>query len=239
MSLKVEKYETRAEMGKAAATGAVRAIKELLAKKEEINIVFAAAPSQNELLSELVKAKEIDWGRVNAFHMDEYIGLKADAPQRFGNFLGQRIFSKLPFKTVNYISDCKEYAGLLAKYPPDMVCMGIGENGHIAFNDPHVADFNDKEAVKIVELDEKCRTQQVNDGCFDSIGQVPTHAITLTIPTLVNVDYIICTVPSPTKAEAVFNTLNAEISEKCPATILRNHQNAVLYIDVDSGALLA
>lgn len=244
--LTVKKYDTRAEMGAAAAAHAGAIIKELLSKKESISVIFAAAPSQNEILAGLVADKEIDWTRVNAFHMDEYVGLDAAAPQRFGNFLANAIFAKVPFKSVNYINgnaadidaECARYGKLLAEAKVDLVCMGIGENGHIAFNDPHVADFEDKVAVKKVELDEKCRNQQVNDGCFAKLSDVPTHALTLTIPTLVNVDYIVCTVPAATKAEAVYNMVNADITPAVPCTILRRHNNATAFIDGDSGALL-
>jgi len=175
--------------------------------------------------------------------MDEYIGLHKDAPQGFGNFLRDRIFGKLPFKSINYLNgnaenaeeECKRYSGLLKAFPTDIVCMGIGENGHIAFNDPHVADFEDKEMVKVVELDERCRNQQVNDGCFKTINEVPTHALTLTIPALLAGKYIFCVVPGSTKTEAVTNTVKGEITTACPASILKKHSNAVLYVDRDSG----
>lgn len=239
-------YQTRAEMGKAAASEAAEAIKALKAKKGEINMIFAAAPSQNEFLAALTADKSIDFTKINAFHMDEYIGLPADAPQGFANFLKRSLFDKVPFKSVNTIDctapdpekECERYAALLKKYPCDIVCMGIGENGHIAFNDPHDADFNDKKAVKVVSLDEVCRQQQVNDGCFKSIDEVPKYALSLTIPTLVAPEYIFCVVPAKTKANAVKATLTGPIGEACPATILRRHKNAVLYLDTDSAALV-
>lgn len=245
-NLKVEIYETRAEMGKAAGTQAAETIKKCLAEKAEVNIIFAAAPSQNEMLETLVNSGGIDWSRVNAFHMDEYIGLSADAPQGFGNFLKERIFNKLPFKSVNCIdctakdidAECARYATLLAENPVDIVLLGIGENGHIAFNDPHVADFNDTKTVKAVTLDDVCRNQQVNDGCFEKLEQVPKFALTLTIPALTAADYMICTVPAATKAWAVGRTVNGEISEECPATIMRKHTNAIMYCDNDSGSEL-
>jgi len=241
--LTVKIYETRAIMGREAANEAAALIKKLLEEKAEVNIVFAAAPSQNEFLASLSTAEGIDWGRINAFHMDEYIGLHKDAPQGFGNFLRDRIFGKLPFKSINYLNgnaenaeeECKRYSGLLKAFPTDIVSMGIGENGHIAFNDPHVADFEDKEMVKVVELDERCRNQQVNDGCFKTINEVPTHALTLTIPALLAGKYIFCVVPGSTKTEAVTNTVKGEITTACPASILKKHSNAVLYVDRDSG----
>lgn len=244
--LTVNIYKTRDEMGKAAGADIKVKILELLSKKETINMIFAAAPSQNEVLAFLAVDPEIPWNRVNAFHMDEYIGLPADAPQGFGNFLKNAIFGRAPFKSVNYIDisapdaecECERYASLLAANPTDIVVMGIGENGHIAFNDPPVADFADKKMVKPVQLDEVCRNQQVNDGCFKTIDDVPKTAITLTVPTLFAGDHLFCIVPAKTKANAVRATIEDEIGEHCPATILRRHASAILYLDGDSSALL-
>ena len=244
--LTVNIYETREEMGKAAGADIKACILDLLTKKETINMIFAAAPSQNEVLASLAEDREIPWDRVNAFHMDEYIGLSADAPQGFGNFLKNAIFGRAPFKSVSYIDisapdaekECERYAALLREYPTDIVVMGIGENGHIAFNDPPVADFKDPKMVKPVPLDEVCRNQQVNDGCFAAIDDVPKTAITLTVPTLFAGDHLFCIVPAKTKANAVRDTLCGEIGEHCPATILRRHASAVLYLDSDSSALL-
>ena len=244
--LYVKTFDTRDEMGKAAATDIAECIKKCLAKKDEINMIFAAAPSQNDVLLSLTQCNDIEWNRINAYHMDEYIGLSKDAPQGFGNFLMEHIFSLVPFKSINLIDceaknpeeECERYGKLLCDNPTDIVVMGIGENGHIAFNDPPVADFNDTKIAKPVELDEVCRNQQVNDGCFASIDLVPKYAITLTCPTLMKADYAFCIVPAPTKANAVKWTLTEEISEKVPATILRKHKNAVLYLDADSAKLL-
>ena len=245
--LDVKIFDTRDAMGMAAADDIAECIKKLLSEKDEINMIFAAAPSQNDMLFHLCEKTDIEWERINAFHMDEYIGLKSDAPQCFSNFLKKYIFDLKPFKSVNLINaaatdpeeECGRYAQLLSKYPVDIVCMGIGENGHIAFNDPHVADFNDPKPVKPVELDDICRNQQVNDGCFKSIDEVPKFAITLTVPTLISAKYNFCVVPASTKAQAVKNTVEGEISEACPATILRNKDNAVMYCDADSSALLS
>jgi len=241
-SLQVEVYATRAEMGKAAADRAAVLLRRLLAEKDEVNMIFAAAPSQNEVLAELAASEGIDWSRVNAFHMDEYIGLPADAPQGFGNFLTEHIFSKVPFKRVFLIDgtndpekECVRYAALLKAYPVDIVCLGIGENGHVAFNDPGVAKFDDPELVKIAALDEVCRTQQVHDGCFASLDLVPTHALTLTVPALMNATHLVCTVPAATKAHAVTLTVHGEITELVPATAMRNHIDAMLFCDADSG----
>ena len=244
--LQIKVFKNRTLMGEAAANDIKAKIKELLLTKPEINMIFAAAPSQNDVLRSLVEDTEIEWNRINAYHMDEYIGLDKDAPQGFGNFLKAHIFGLVPLKSVNYIdittadpdAEAERYGRLLEANPTDIVVMGIGENGHIAFNDPPVADFNDARLVKPVKLDDICRRQQVNDGCFARIEDVPTHAMTLTVPTLVRAPFLFCIVPAPTKAKAVYETLNGSIDEHCPASILRLHDNAILYLDNESSKLL-
>ncbi len=245
-TIDVRIYDSRKAMGAAAAERFAREVDRLLLIREEVNVVFAAAPSQNEFLHSLFD-QNLMWSRINAFHMDEYIGLAPDAPQGFGNFLKSRVFDKYGFKSVHYLNgnaeniegECARYSKLLKKYPTDIVCMGIGENGHLAFNDPPVADFEDSEWVKRVELDQMCRNQQVNDGCFKHIDEVPTAALTLTIPTLIAANFINCVVPGPTKADAVKHTLEKEITTNHPSTILRKHANVVLFLDYDSSKLLA
>ncbi len=244
--LTVKIYENRAEMGKGSASDIKATLVKLLKENDEINMIFAAAPSQNDVLKELISCGEIDWSRINAFHMDEYIGLTKDAPQGFGNFLTDKIFSRVNFKSVNLIDatakdvnyEIERYSKLLKEHPVSVVVLGIGENGHIAFNDPGVADFNDKMMVKEVVLDEKCRQQQVNDGCFESIDKVPKTALTLTVPTLVSAKHLFCIVPTKLKAQAVYDTVNGEITEGCPASILRTREGAVLYLDSESAGLL-
>jgi glucosamine-6-phosphate deaminase len=243
--LDVRIYKTRAEMGAAAVVRVSAKVNELLGRQETVNMIFAAAPSQNEFLKGLLEAP-IDWARIRPFHMDEYIGLAPEALQGFGNFLRERLFGKVGFLAVHYIDgratdlkkECERYAGLLLEYPPDIVCMGIGENGHIAFNDPPVADFNDPYVVKVVELDLPCRQQQVNDGCFSELGLVPMHAITLTVPALMAGRFIYCMVPGTLKAEAVYHALKGDVVEKCPASILRVHAHAELFLDADSAKLV-
>jgi glucosamine-6-phosphate deaminase len=245
-NLNIKVYSDRANMGKEAADMVGGQIVKLLSEQEFVNMIFAAAPSQNEFLAALVKQTGIDWTRINAFHMDEYIGLPENAPQKFGSFLKEKLFRHVSFHIVNYINgntpdalaECGRYAELLLQYAPDIVCLGIGENGHIAFNDPHVADLNDPLKVKIVDLDFECRQQQVNDECFNSLNNVPSFAITLTIPALVAGRYIYCMVPGKNKAKAVYHTLYDEISERCPASVLRRHPQATLFLDNDSGSLI-
>ena len=245
--MQVKIFDTRDAMGAAAAADIAAAIRQLLQEKETINMIFAAAPSQLDMLHHLCAAEGIQWERINAFHMDEYIGLAPDAPQCFSNFLKTYIFDKKPFRSVNLINaaardpetEAQRYTKLLQENPVDIVCMGIGENGHIAFNDPHVAEFDDPKLVKPVGLDEVCRQQQVNDGCFAALTDVPKFALTLTIPALMAAKYQFCVVPAATKANAVKNTVLGEISEACPASVLRTKENTILYCDGDSSRLLS
>ena len=238
--LQVKTFQTRKQMGRAAGQAAAKAIAKTIAHQGTARVIFAAAPSQNETLASLIADTSVDWSKVTAFHMDEYIGLSEDAPQRFSHYLKERVFDRLPLAAVHLLgmqppeSDCEYYANLLAEKPIDVVCLGIGENGHIAFNDPPVADFNDPQLVKIVTLDVPCRQQQVNDGCFPNIDAVPKTALTLTIPALMSGKSLICSVPGPTKRDAVRATLHDEISTCCPATILRSHENCTLYLDAES-----
>lgn len=240
--LDVRVYPNRDEMGRSAAREAAQAIRGLLAEQEEINLIFAAAPSQSEFLRALCAEGNIDWGRVNAFHMDEYVGLAVGQEGSFTDFLNKRVFERLPFKAVFRLNgaaedadrECGRYAQLLRDHPVDLVFMGVGENGHIAFNDPSVADFNDSVAVKVVELERVCRMQQVHDKCFPTLEDVPERAYTLTIPARLSANRIFCMVPGQTKAAAVERMLSGQIGENCPASILRRHASAILYLDQDS-----
>lgn len=233
-------YETRRESGIAAAKAAAAAIRTVLQEKDFANVIFAAAPSQNEMLEALLE-EDVAFERINAFHMDEYVGLSREDPPSFARYLTDHLFAKAPFHSVSLIparqpreTACQEYAGLLKKNPPDLVCMGIGENGHIAFNDPPAADFKDPEMMKVVQLDDICRQQQVNDKCFSAIDLVPKFALTLTVPALMGAKYLVCTVPGPTKAAAVKAMLHGTIGEHCPATALRLHGHAEMFLDADS-----
>lgn len=241
--LKVMIFENRQQLGEEAAQLVTEKINELLGKQESVNVIFAAAASQNEFLATLIKS-DIDWTRVNAFHMDEYIGLPEGAKQHFSYFLGEKIFDQVPFANVFRLNgstedteaECQRYTELLLKYPTDITCMGIGENTHLAFNDPFIADFNEDKLVKVVELAEESKQQQVNEDCFDHVSQVPAYAYTLTVPALLKAKAIYSMVPGPSKAQAVFHTLNAEITEQYPSTILRTLPNAYLFLDTESAA---
>lgn len=240
--LYVKEYGSRLALGLDAARMVGEKIVELQREQEYVNMIFASAPSQNEFLEALIQHEGIDWTRVAAFHMDEYIGLETTHPQSFASFLRNNLFSLVPIDRIYFINgnaenieeECERYESLLSQYPADIVCMGIGENTHIAFNDPHVADFEDVKQVKIIDLDDKSRQQQVNDGCFPTFESVPTHAVTLTIPALLSGRYIYCMVPGVNKARAIYQTLNEVVSPQFPSTILRRHPNAVLFIDTES-----
>jgi glucosamine-6-phosphate deaminase len=228
-------------MGAAAAADIAAELRRLLAAKRDVRMVFAAAPSQSETLAALVAAPGIDWSRVTAFHMDEYIGLPAGAEQRFAVWLDDQIFGRLGFGAVHRITpepdpaaETVRYAGLLAAAPIDVVCLGIGVNGHIAFNDPPVADFADPLDVKIVDLDETCRQQQVDDACFATLADVPRRAITLTVPRLLRAERLFCVVPGRLKRAAVAATLGGPVATSCPASALRGHPAVTLYLDGES-----
>ncbi|MGQ9553353.1 MAG: glucosamine-6-phosphate deaminase [Anaerolineae bacterium] len=244
--LKVEVYANRTDMGTAAAQDVAERMKQVISEKGRVVMVFAAAPSQNEFLAALAADKSLDWRRVIAFHLDEYVALPPDAPQGFGNYLRRHLFDLVKPGFIHFMNgftsdlqaECRRYSELLAANPPDIACIGIGENGHLAFNDPSVADFNDPARVKMVELEERCRLQQVHDGCFNDLASVPTHALTMTVPAIVSAASIHCIVPGATKAEAVRDTIKGPVATSCPASILRRYATATLYLDRDSAALL-
>ncbi len=244
--LRVEVYPSRRAMGLAAARRVAQHLRTTLATKPRASVVLASAPSQSEFLSALIDEPGVDWQRVIAFHMDEYTGLAVDAPQGFGRFLRDHLFSKVTPGVVHYLDgnaadlrgETDRYSALLRAYPPDIVCGGIGENGHLAFNDPPVADFNDPLMVKAVDLVMESREQQVHDECFERLQDVPMRALTLTIPALVSAAHFSCVVPSRTKAEAVRDMLFGPISTACPASVLRRHPGAVLYLDPESASIV-
>lgn len=239
--LRVTRHADRRALGIAAGQELADCLRAGLARQPRVRVVFAAAPSQDETLDTLVAAGGIEWARVEAFHMDEYVGLPPAAPQRFGRYLEDRLFSRVHPGVVRLIdglaepeTECRRYAGLLGAAPLDVVCLGVGENGHLAFNDPPVADFTDPLPMKLVRLDPACRQQQVNDGCFATLGDVPRTAVTLTIPTLLSATRLVCVVPGPTKRAAVRRLLDGPIAPECPATILRRHAATSLHVDADS-----
>jgi glucosamine-6-phosphate deaminase len=248
-ALRVLVFEDRAQMGRAAAFAVARAVGARQADAGRANVVLAAAPSQDEFLAALVAHPSIDWSRVVGFHMDEYLGLGPDHRASFRRYLQEHFFRLAEFpddrlrlipgeQAERPLRTCLAYEEILLAEPPDIVCAGIGENGHLAFNDPPVADFRDPVLVKVVRLDEPCRRQQLHDGCFERIEDVPTHAYTLTVPTLLSAPVVSVVVPGPRKAEAVLATLRGPIGEGCPATALRGHPGATLFLDRESASLV-
>lgn len=233
--LGVAVYADRAAAGRAAGTAAAEALRRALAEQDRVRIMFAAAPSQLEMLRTLRGAPGIDWARVAVFHMDEYLGLPANAPQRFGRFVTDEVVAPVRPGEVHLIApdgdSAEQYAELLAQAPLDVVCLGIGDNGHLAFNDPPDAAFDDPELVRVVELSEDSRVQQVGDGCFARLDDVPRRAVTVTIPTLMSGRRLVCTAPGERKRAAVVRTLTGPVDASCPASVLRRHPDCTLYVD--------
>jgi glucosamine-6-phosphate deaminase len=243
---KVEIYPDAVSMGKAAAQAAAEAIKEIEKHQTTINVIFATGASQLATLDALTKIDNLPWTKVRGFHMDEYIGLPISHPASFRRYLREKLTEKVRLKEFNEVDGTapdaeafsRDYAAKLRTAEPQLCLMGIGENGHLAFNDPGVADFNDPLDVKIVHLDSMCREQQAAEGWFGSIDDVPESAITITIPALLRVPRLIVSVPGSRKAAIVRRSLTESISTDCPATILRTHPNATIYLDEASAAEL-
>lgn len=243
--IRVKVFRNKAELGRAAAAEAAQIINRLLTEQDTVNIAFATGASQFELVAAL-KEQNIDWKRVVGLHLDEYIGIKADHPASFRRWLQERIVEPFQPKEFFFVegdaanpeAEADRYAQLLEQYPVDLGFVGIGENGHIAFNDPPVADFNDPKRVKVVELDEACRKQQLGEGWFPTLEDVPKTAITLTVPAIMAFKHIISVVPDRRKAAAVRGALEGPIEHACPASILRTHPNLTMYLDEESASLL-
>ena len=243
-ALLVKKFGSREHLDGCAAADAAEAITAAIKDKGKARIILASAPSQSGFLNELL-SKSIAWELVHIFHMDEYVGIDATHPASFRRYQQDHVLSKIKPAAFHGIrgesedshGECERYARLLAAAPIDVVCAGIGENGHLAFNDPP-ADLEDPKLVKVVALDAACRQQQVNDGCFPNFDSVPRTALTLTVPALLSGRKIFVVVPGPRKASAVQRTLRGSIDGSCPASALRKHRAATLYIDLHSGSLL-
>jgi glucosamine-6-phosphate deaminase len=240
---KVQVLPSRDALGRKAGDDIAAELRSRLARQDGVRMIFAAAPSQQGTLERLRVAEGIDWSRVTAFHMDEYLGLPPAAPQRFGEWLKAAFFDHVPLAKVHLLQPdadpsrgVLQYADELAAAPIDFVVLGIGVNGHLAFNDPPDADLDDQRPVRVVELAAASRRQQVDDGCFDRLADVPTTAVTLTVPRLLDADRLFCVVPGAAKADAVRAALSDPIGPACPATALRRHTNCTLYLDKESAA---
>lgn len=242
-------HPDRIAMGEAAARLVHEEICRVVAEKGMARMVMACAPSQDfyyAALIPLARRSPDVWRRVEVFHMDEYAGIRGDDPQSFRHYLRSHFLDHVEIAAFHPIlgeaeditREARRYAALLDAAPIDVISMGIGENGHIAFNDPPVADFNDPLRVKLVELDPVCRQQQVNDGCFPSLEAVPRHALTLTLPVFAAAGMLACIVPTVRKAQAVKDALLGPIGVACPATLLREHPRSHLFLDAAAASLL-
>jgi glucosamine-6-phosphate deaminase len=236
--LRIEIFDKTEDMGKASAAYVAGKLNEAILEKGTANLILGTGASQFPFLNVLLK-KSIDWGKISLFHLDEYIGLSDQHPASFRRFLRERVADIVHPLNVYYLngdaadisSEIMKYEMLLTNHPIDVACIGIGENGHIAFNDPAVADFNDPQYLKVVEMDEACRRQQVGEGWFPAINHVPKEAVTLTIRAIMDCKALSCSVPDERKSEAVYNALTGKISSSCPASVLRMHNEARLFLD--------
>jgi glucosamine-6-phosphate deaminase len=243
---RVRVFDTLDELAAAAAETATEALVRALDARGEANVMLATGNSQLAFLAALVPRPEIDWSRVTAFHMDEYVGLGTDHPASFARYMRGRVVALVQPRAFHYVdglaadpaAEARRYAALLADHPLDLCVLGIGENGHLAFNDPPVADFDDPLAVKVVALDDACKRQQVGEGHFATVDDVPTHAITVTIPALLAATRVLAIVPEARKAVPVRAALEGPITTECPASILRTRPSAELFLDHESAALL-
>jgi glucosamine-6-phosphate deaminase len=236
--LRVEIFGEKEEMGQDSASFVTEKLNMAIKERGCANLILGTGASQYPLINVLL-TKDIDWKKINLFHLDEYIGISDSHPASFRNFLKERVADKVNPKNVYYLkgdakdidAEIKRYEKLLKDNPVDVACIGIGENGHIAFNDPAVADFNDPEYLKVVEMDDACKKQQVGEGWFLTLNHVPERAVTLTITAIMDCKVLCCTVPDERKSKAAYNALYGPISISCPASVLRKHNNAVLFLD--------
>jgi len=243
---KVQIFATRADLGAAAAKDAAALIEKAIQERGSSRVMIATGNSQLDVVKELVKQPNIDWSKVDIFHMDEYVGVDENHPAGFRRWIRERVENIVHPRTMNYINgegdvdaEIARYTKLLEEGPLDIAFVGIGENGHIAFNDPPVADFNDPKMLKRVTLDEGCRLQQVNEGHFESMATVPAEAITVTCRGLLRAKAWISCVPEARKAKAVRCSLEGEITTACPGSIARTHENVSIYLDTESASLLS
>lgn len=244
--LPVQVYATPEDLARAAAQAAREHLRHVTATQGSATVIFASAASQVKFVDALVAFTDLEWPKITCFHMDEYLGITPQHSASFRRFLRERIENRVKPKAFHYIQgesveplkEIQRYASLLKAQPVDLCCLGIGENGHIAFNDPPVADFEDADTMKLVRLDLKCRQQQVGEGAFANLDAVPQYALTLTIPALCAAQKMVCVVPEKRKAEAVRGAVHGPVSTNCPASILRKMLHCTLYLDADSASLL-
>ena len=246
-ALPVRVHATTPELADDAAQIARQFLRETLAAQGAAAVILASANSQIDFVEALVRLGGVDWGRVTLFHMDEYLGIDASHPASFRRFMRERVEARVKPRVFHYLAgdamepldECDRYAALLQAQPIDLCCLGIGENGHVAFNDPPVADFADPRVVKLVKLDEKCRQQQVGEGHYPNLAAVPQYAFTLTVPALCAARRMLCIVPEKRKAPAVRETLQGPMSTACPASFLRRQPHCTLFLEAESASELA
>ena len=234
---------SKSELGKKAAITGAGLIGKAIRTNGAANIIVATGASQFEMLNELIK-QEVDWSKVTGFHLDEYIGISEKHPASFRKYLKERFVDKISLRNFHYVdgetnphNECRRLGVIISKHPIDVAFVGIGENGHLAFNDPP-ADFETEEPYLVVNLDEKCRRQQLGEGWFNSFGDVPERAISMSVKQIMKSKTIICSVPDIRKADAVKGTLEGEVSPMVPASILRQHKTTWLFLDRESSSLL-
>ena len=245
-ALTVQVYDSNIAMGQAASNFVTQKLTAAIDQNGKANLILATGASQFTFLDVFKKETAVEWSKITVFHLDEYKDMSERHPASFRKYLRERILDEVKPSTIHFLNGDAEniaheiarYENLLKTHPIDVACIGIGENGHIAFNDPPVADFNDSRLVKVVELEEACRRQQMGEGWFATLLEVPTHALSLTIPAIMNCKVISCVVPDQRKAEAVYNTLYSPINTVCPATILRRHPETTLFLDKYSASKL-
>ncbi|AFW93414.1 MULTISPECIES: glucosamine-6-phosphate deaminase [Nostocales] len=244
--LLVEVYASEMEMSESVAKITHQYLQNLLDKQDTVAILLATGNSQIRFLEALIALEGIDWSRIILFHLDEYLGITSDHPASFRRYLRERVEEKvcpqqfyyIAGDTLQPIAECDRYTRLLENQPIDLCFLGIGENGHLAFNDPVVADFQDPAKVKLVKLDHVNRQQQVNTAYFANLADVPQYAFTVTIPMICHAKKIICLAPATRKAQVVKTLLTGNITTNCPASILRQQPQATLFLDVNSASLL-
>jgi glucosamine-6-phosphate deaminase len=245
--LRVSIHETEQDLGREAASAAGFFIRESIQRRGKARLLFSAANSQLEMIASLAKQPDIEWKAVEVFHVDEYVGIPLTHPQSFAGWVKRNLVSVVKPGKADYIAgdasdveaECQRYAAALTREPIDVSFLGIGENAHIGFNDPHAADFTDPKIVKLVTLDQRCRDQQVKEGHWHEFADVPTVGFAVTCPALINATHIVCCVPGAHKAEAVSYTLEGPIAPSCPASCLRTHPGAELYLDFNSASRLS
>ncbi len=245
-SLVTQIYETEEKLSLGAAKICQEYLEKLLENQDEVTILLATGNSQLKFLDVLIASQKIDWSRINLLHLDEYLGIEEKNPASFRFYLHERVEKRINPQSFHYLigdtleplKECERYSKLLKKHPIDLCCLGVGVNGHLAFNEPQVANFNDTRWVKIVQLDQQTRWVQVHQGHFQTFEQVPKYAFTVTIPTILSAQKILCLATGKNKAEIITKMLQGDISPQCPASVLRQHSDATLFLDKKSAALL-